>query len=228
MNPVLLLVRDNFEMNKRCIESIFAQDISVTLVVVDNSERDETVIWALDQKLAVYPFRPQIGVSRGWNFGLSGLFKDGWAHVLVPNSDTVIPPFFYRTLLECNVPFVSGVTFTDMDAVMQPQTPSLTDGPDFSAFLIRRECWEKVGSFDASMVHYCSDVDYDIRARKAGIVLHNSHVKFYHERSSTLRNASPEDRRAIQEQSNRDHQAFRAKYGCLPNELGSSFWGSHE
>jgi GT2 family glycosyltransferase len=87
------------------------------------------------------------------------------------NNDTEIPPWFYRELLACDVPFVTGVTSTNRVEVAMPPVRSLTDGPDFSAFLIRRSAWEAIGPFDESMVHYCSDVDYDIRARKLGITL---------------------------------------------------------
>ena len=63
------------------------------------------------------------------------------------------------------------------------------------------------------MVHYCSDLDYHIRAHRAGIRLLNSHVKFYHERSSTIRNANPFEREVIQRQADADRERFREKWG---------------
>ncbi len=219
MNPVLLLVRDNFEMNKRCIDSIFEQDVPTTLVIVDNSERDDTLKWALDQRIAIYPFRPQIGVSRGWNFGIGQLFKDGWDHVLVPNSDTIIPPWFYRELLSCDVPFVTGISVDSMDAIKEPiPKQRLVERPDFSAFLIRRDCWETVGPFNEQLVHYCGDMDYHIRAHRLGIPLMNAGVRFYHERSSTLKLATPEEHKAIQLQADKDRATFRSIYGFGAND----------
>ena len=64
------------------------------------------------------------------------------------------------------------------------------------------------------MVHYCSDLDYDIRAHRKGIPLLRANVPFYHERSSTLKNASPEDRRAIQLRADEDRRVFKEKWGC--------------
>ena len=102
--------------------------------------------------------------------------------------------------------------------MMKPSDVSLSDGPDFSAFLIRRDCWEKVGPFDERFVHYCNDMDYHIRAHRAGVTLLNSNIKFYHERSSTLKNADPEDRERISMQADRDRATFRSMYGCFPWE----------
>ena len=218
MNPVLLLVRDNFEMNKRAIDSIFAQDIPATLVIVDNSVRDDTFNWALEQKIAVYPFRPQLGVSKGWNFGLAALFKDGWEHVLVPNSDTILPPWFYRELLAREVDFVTGVSVESMEQIAHlPNEPqALVEAPDFSAFLIRREAWQKVGPFDERMKNYYSDNDWHIRAHRAGVPLWNAGLPFYHERSSTLKNAPPREKRDLDLQSVADSEVFYSIYGCYP------------
>jgi GT2 family glycosyltransferase len=203
-----------------------AQDVETYIHVIDNGSTDGTIEWMegeyiRGERLRHRPLGKNEGVSVGWNQALTYIFERNIAdHCLVLNNDTEIPPWFYRELLACDVPFVTGVTCVDRGQVMLPPVRSLTDGPDFSAFLIRRSAWETIGPFDESMVHYCSDVDYDIRARKLGLTLHNCHVKFYHERSSTLKLASPEDQRAIQEQSNRDHLAFKSKYGKFPNELG--------
>ena len=46
----------------------------------------------------------------------------------------------------------------------------------------------------------------------------NAGVNFYHERSSTIKKASPEDRRAIELQADRDRATFRAIYGFGAND----------
>lgn len=219
MTPVLILTHNCLELTKRCVESVRSQDVDTQIHVVDNGSMDDTPLFCFSQNdIHFSACGENKGVSYGWNRYIQYNFDKGFDHVLVINNDTELPSFFLRELLACNVPFVTGASSTDRDAVAQPPVRSLTDGPDFSAFLIRREAWEKVGPFDETMVHYCSDVDYDIRARAAGLTLHNCHVKFYHERSSTLRLSA--DRAAIEERSHLDHLAFKAKYGCFPNELG--------
>ena len=217
MNPVLLLTHNCLELTKKCVESVIAQDVETSIYTVDNGSTDGTESWFCATGILGRHYNYNVGVSRGWNEGLSELFFNS-DHVLVLNNDTIIPPWFYRTLLSCDLPFVTGVSFENMDEVMKPSDVSLSDGPDFSAFLIRRDCWEKVGPFDERFVHYCNDMDYHIRAHRAGVTLLNSNIKFYHERSSTLKNADPEDRERISMQADRDRATFREIYGVGAND----------
>ena len=102
-----------------------------------------------------------------------------------------------------------------MNDILAPEPPKeLAPCPDFSGFLIRRECWEKVGPFDESMKLYASDLDYHIRAHRAGIRLMNAGVNFYHERSSTLNSAPPKERRNIELQADADRERLTEKWGC--------------
>ena len=217
-NPCLILTRNNLELTKRCIESVQAQDVPTEIIILDNGSTDGTA------DMASISFPRNEGVSFGWNFALRRIFED-IDRCLVLNNDTVIPPFFYRELLSHEVPFVTGTATDQMEGLVMPERKSLTYGPDFSAFLIRRECWEEVGPFDEQMVLYCQDCDYDIRARRLGIPLWKSNVPFYHVNSQTLKRAAPADAAEIQAHANADREVFRQKYGCLPGtrEYGELF-----
>lgn len=217
MNPVLMLVRDNFEMTKRAIDSILAQDIPTSLVIVDNSKGDETLNWALENRIEVYPFRPQIGVSKGWNFGLSKLFDRGFEHVLVPNSDVVLKPWTYRKLIEYSLPFVTGVA-VDTYPSEEPEVDAsqLSAHPDFSLYCIRRDCWDSVGEFNESMFLYVQDCEYHVRAHRLGVPLWKANVAYYHVNSQTMKRALPEERAAIMAQADLDREVFKSIYGCLP------------
>lgn len=217
MNPVLILTRNCIELTKKCVESVRGQDVPVYVFAFDNGSTDGTLSWLRQDGVGTVAMKQNKGVSFGWNNALTDIFKCA-DHCLVLNNDTIIPPWFYRTLLSCDLPFVTGVSFEDMDEVMKQTEVSLSDGPDFSAFLIRRDCWEKVGPFDERFVHYCNDMDYHIRAHRAGVTLLNSNIKFYHERSSTLKNADPEDRERISMQADRDRATFREIYGVGAND----------
>lgn len=230
MNPVLILSHNCLELTKKCVESVRAQDIETSLLIFDNGSTDGTREWleTIDgsvvgntKNTAVWKESSNCGVSKGWNFGLNTIFK-WWInkdHVLVLNNDTILPPWFYRTLLSHEGPFITGVSVGSMDEIASPPPrKDLAPCPDFSAFLIRRECWEKVGLFDEQMKFYASDNDYHVRARRAGLPLMNAGVPFYHERSSTLKQSSPEERREIESQADADRQAFKALYGCMPWE----------
>ena len=157
-----------------------------------------------------------MGVSRGWNAGLDYCFLCGADHVLVIGNDTVLAPWTYSALLSADVPFVTGVDVGMNPLPEKPDVFPLSPHPDFSCFLIRRECWEKVGPFDERMKIYASDCDYHVRAHRLGVPLWKASVPYNHERSSTLNRATPEERAEINAQANMDRQVFFNTYGCLP------------
>jgi GT2 family glycosyltransferase len=225
VNPVLILTHNNLELTKRCVDSVRNQDIASVVYVVDNGSTDGTARWLKDDN-AVWSLHPMnMGVSFGWNDGLGRIFSTDqvytsyenltFHHCLVVGNDTVLAPWTYRELLSYDVPFVTGVAVDQMAQISEPPTtrPELTDNPDFSCFLIRRECWEKVGPFDEGMKHYSSDQDFHIRAHRLGIRLCKASVPYYHERSSTIRLASPEERLEIEAQANKDREYLRQKWG---------------
>jgi GT2 family glycosyltransferase len=219
VNPVLVLTRNNLALTKRCVQSVMEQNLWVTPCIIDNGSTDGTVAWAQEKHvlLATSPFNA--GVSVGWNHGLHFLFDKHLAsdHVLVIGNDVVLPRTFYRTLLSVEMPFVTGVAVDNMlQANQAPMVFPLEPRPDFSAFLVKKTAWERVGPFDESMKLYAQDCDWHIRAHRLGINLWKSATPFYHERSSTLRLASPEDRLAIETQANKDRAFLYQKWGCVP------------
>ncbi len=221
MNPIITLTKDNLELTKRMIESVRRQTVPTSVLVIDNDSRDGTTEWLSQQGISFFSFSPQIGVSAGWNRGLNLIFQRLSAtHCLVVNNDTVLPPWFHKELLSYDVPFVTGVAVDDMAMIEYPPTTRmpLTPNPDFSAFLIRRDCWDKVGPFDERMKLYASDCDFHVRAHRLGVPLYKACVPYYHERSSTLNNSRPGERDDIQRQANEDRAIFRKLYGCLPGE----------
>lgn len=222
MNPVLMLTRNNLELTKKAIESLCLQRLDrCYLYVFDNGSTDGT----LDFVSGTWPLFTaggiNAGVSHGWNVLLKQVFDEGFNHALVINNDVVLPEWFYGELLSYDVPFVTGVAVDNMEAIKKPaQRMPLTPNPDFSAFLIRREAWEKVGPFNERMVLYASDCDFHVRAHRLGIPLWKANCPYFHQRSSTLNNASPQERRVIQVQADADRATFKAMYGVIPGEPG--------
>jgi len=188
-------------------------------MAVDNDSDEHTAAWLPNACDHVLRYSPQIGVSAGWNRGLARLFGMGAKHVLVINNDVILPTTFYEKLLAYDFPFVTGVAVEDQfTAGLSVAWFEPVPHPDFSAYLIRRECWETVGRFDETMVHYASDCDLHVRAHRLGVPMMKVPVPFYHERSSTLRHSTPEERRRIELQAEADRQTFRNKYGCVPGD----------
>lgn len=219
MNPVLILTHNNLELTKRCVNSVLKQDIPTEVLIIDNGSKDGTRDWLMGHlRVGFCLLQSNEGVSVGWNVGISSLLE-AWDQVLVVGNDTWLPPTFYRELLSRNVPFVTGVAVDNMEQAMQkPDRGPLTDYPDFSAFCITRDCWQKIGPFDEKLKHYCGDCDMHLRAHRMGIRLCKSDQPFYHERSSTLRLASPEERAEIETQANKDRAMFKSIWNCLPGQ----------
>ena len=227
MHPVLLLTHNNLDLTKKCVESVRKQTVDTFVVVMDNGSTDGTLDWLqADGHVDDWDGADHnSGVSQGWNEGMRYIFEASVTadYALVINNDTILPQDFYSDLLCYNVPFVSGTETQDMKEVgplFRSDKKPLVIAPDFSAFLIRREAWEKVGPFDERMKFYASDNDWAVRAHRAGIPLYRANVPFYHERSSTLKRASPEERREIEKQADADREVFKSIYGCMPWEAG--------
>lgn len=222
MNAVLILTRNCLELTKRCVESVRNQDVPTYRLFVDNGSSDGTKEWIRQQTGdGVVDWSENRGVSRGWNEGISHLFRFLFDHkpvdhILVIGNDTVLAPWTYSALLSANVPFVTGVDVGMSPLPDKPDVFPLSPHPDFSCFLIRRECWEKVGPFDERMVNYVGDCDYHVRAHRLGIPLYKANIPYNHERSSTMKRASAEDRAEIEAQANADRKVFDDLYGCQP------------
>lgn len=225
MNPVLILTMNNLQLTQRCIDSIRAQDIPTRIIVIDNGSTDGTQEWLSGEKDILSCLkRVNEGVSKGWNEGLELLFYGSVRrlhfhltaevsdHCLVLNNDVVLPSWFYRKLLSCEGPFVTGVAIDTMP-LNEPVIGPLTPHPDFSAFMIRKECWDRVGAFDESMVLYSSDQDYHLRAHFAGVFLGKANVEYFHVNSQTLKRSDPATRAQIHARANADREVLKAKWG---------------
>lgn len=232
MNSVLVATHNCLKFTQSCIASVLKQDIPTTAFVIDNGSTDGTLEWLNEGHHGILwdAAKTNQGVSKAWNEGLSRLFG-GWVkekadHVLVLNNDVVIPPWFFSALLSNDSPFVTGVSVGTMKEIAEPpQCGELVESPDFSAFLIRKDAWETIGRFDEKMVNYCGDLDYHLRAHFKGIHLMNSGVPFFHDRSSTLRNAPPRERRLIELRADADRDEFQKKWGfkSLSNDYAAAF-----
>ena len=224
MNPVLILTRNNLELTKRCVESVRKQDVPTYILFIDNGSTDGTKEWIQAQTGdGCVDWSDNRGVSQGWNSGLSHLFaylfdNKPVEHVLCCGNDTVLAPWTYSALLSANVPFVTGVDVGMSPLPDKPDVFPLNPHPDFSCFLIRRECWEKVGPFDERMFGWANDCDYHVRAHRLGIPLWKANVPYNHERSSTMNRATPQERQFLNWQANQDRMVFKSIYGFIPGQ----------
>lgn len=220
-NYVLMLTLNSIALTREAGASVLAQDVPVKLLVCDDGSSDNTLPYlrSLHPQVEVNGYKHK-GVSALWNIGLKHLFGQGAEHVLVVNNDVKLRPDTYRRLRDDGGPFVTCVG-TSSGANWPGGEPSgeKRPHPDFSAFMIRRECWDKVGEFDETMRIYCSDGDLHLRMHKAGIEAYCIDLPFYHYASGTLKQADEEDRKRILERASADRQAFFDKWGF---DMGST------
>ena len=216
-NPVLILTHNNLDLTRRCVESVLAQDIETQIQILDNASTDGMDHWI--KPMGVLPViycKENLGVSKGWNDGLTDLFSEpSRDHVLVIGNDTVLPSWFYSTLLSYDLPFVSGVAVDNMEQIVSlPERTEPVPNPDFSAWLIKRSVWEKVGPFSDAMVSWASDCDFHVRAHRLGINLLKVNVPFYHVHSRTIELAPTREKRMLEMQADSDRMTFSEIWKC--------------
>jgi hypothetical protein len=135
----------------------------------------------------------------------------------VLNQDVVLPPFFYRELLAKEVPLVTGHPVTSLDAINTIEDWMVL-APCFSAFLIRRECWEKVGPFweqdedGNGLFSWCNDCDYHVRGHRLGVTMFKVGIPFYHVGSTVIASAPPREKRQLEMQADADRMTFADRW----------------
>jgi len=214
-NPALVLSHNCLELTKKCVDSLRKQDIPVSIFIADNGSKDETVSYSQEQGIPCLTLLTNTGFSYGINIGLKWVFElTGSDHCLIPNNDTILPSYAYRELLAYDKIFLSGRETNALSDLDLPfKQGELGGGPQFSMFLIRREALEKIGWLDESMTSWASDCDYHLRAHRLGVELTSAPIPYYHERSSTINNASPKEKRAMEMQADADRLRFFEKWG---------------
>jgi len=221
MNYILCPLRNGLHLTRKAITSFRAQDIATSILVIDNDSNDGTGQWLQTQNDLQISFqRPPLSVAESWNHGLQHVFLRN-SYCLVVNNDVELLPSTYSTLLQDGGGFVTAVGQNEPieDFNWTKDVFKSRPHPDFSCFLIRREVYHKVGPFDEKFRGaYCEDSDYHCRMHKLGIVAKCINLPFYHYASGTLKNASVEEVKRIQQQADKNRTYFKNKYGF---EVGS-------
>ena len=223
VNLIIVPVVVGRNMTKRCIKSLLAQDIGdVHVIVIDNgSEHCSAMLRAMQTlQMSIVTNVTRQGLNQVWNKMLGYAFdKQHLPHVLVVNNDTVLREDTYRMLRDDGGLFVTAVgqdgpvDQTDrmtLEELQQKRRPH----PDFSCFLIRRECWDRIGQFNPEINAYCGDADYHLRMHRAGVEASSLPIPFEHVASGTLKQASIPLRDQILKEADADRAIFRRLYGC--------------
>jgi hypothetical protein len=193
---IVVLNYNGGELIENCLKSLKQVSYSnLNILVVDNNSSDDSVAM-IEKKfstLKVIKNKENSGFAGGNNIGIEFALKNGADYVLLLNQDTEVEPDFLNKLIEegeketkigllsplifwkrtKQVWFSGGriswwnmKTFHEFDLVEGEsfETAFLTG----CSLLIKRAVLEKIGLLDDKFFLYWEDVDYSVRAKKAG------------------------------------------------------------
>jgi len=185
---IIILHFGNPKNTEECLKSL------------ENLEYDNFDVMAIDNT------KDNRGFAGGNNAGIKQALEKGADYILLLNNDTVIEPGFLKTLIEAGegdkkVGILGPVIYeykTDKihfngGKVNWLYTESrhiagVTDYITGACMLVKREVIEKIGLMDEDYFLYCEDVDWCLKARRAGykcIVV--PEAKIWHKVSSSAK-----------------------------------------
>jgi glycosyltransferase involved in cell wall biosynthesis len=157
------------------LRSVFAQDVQAhEVIVVDDGSTDSTVNVASEFVAATVLEGPHQGVSSARNRGVGYAIGDLIA--FLDADDTWAPSKLRKQLELLNSERLAGIAISRQAYLFEGPIPTWFRGPTDggsevgtqpSNWLIRRECWERVGPFRTDLTH-SEDTDWWARAADLG------------------------------------------------------------
>jgi len=190
-----------------CLKSLFQVDYpNFEIVVVDNNSDDGSLELARQSfsRATFIKNEQNLGFSAGNNVGIKYSLEKMADFVFLLNNDTEVEKDFLKQLVQVakindagilgalifsgnnkDIWFSGGkIDWLRMKALNeQVLIKNNNNSPDFvsgCAMLVRAEVFAKIGLFDEDFFLYWEDVDFSVRAKKAGFALSvvaNSHVR---------------------------------------------------
>lgn len=232
---IVILAHNNLKLTKSAITSALLQEYdgptypgdkshsSTGLIVIDNASTDSTPQWLATMRgFSTVMFNERRSVAACWNYILEWAFApvnpNKYEGVLILNNDTEVRSDCVQWLMADPAPFVTCVSVRSESELNFPNPPTTRrPHPDFSCFMIKPECWKKVGRFDEGFeVAFCEDNDMHIRIHLAGLEAVCLDLPFVHHGSQTVKQAGKAEQRLIQRAADRNRARFEDMYGCLP------------
>ncbi len=189
------------------------------------------------------------GFQKSVNFGVNDAWERGFDYVLVCNNDILLHPeaiwrlverfenpFFLRTTDDKGEPVpmvdvpLAMVTCMDMRGEIEPGALSQYNAkdkeacadsphPNFSAFMLSRECWDTVGEMDEAFAPaYFEDNDYHYRIQLSGMeAITHAPALFFHFASGTQREANGDGSSLVSHGMFENNKAtYVRKWGGMP------------
>lgn len=222
MNAVVMPIYCCRTLATKAIPTIMEQDVPITLLVINNGSQDGSLqaVEALRSKyrnIFIKTFVSPVPLSRTWNCGIDWAFENGAREVLVLNDDVELRADFYRVLRSDPHGLVTGVGVDSRSwqtARTAPLNLTFNTHPTFSAYMLKKWAWEKVGRFDENyLMGYCEDGDWHLRAHRAGVKCICLNIPFLHHGSASGNSMSEDERKVLMEQADRNRDYFEQKWG---------------
>jgi len=228
---------DCWELTQRAAEDVLAQNTDVKLLLIDNGSTAETLERARnfqrrDRRVYFWRHAPQLpSLSATWNHALDFVWAVGGGQVVgdelawVVNNDVRL---HRENLLHLSMAFSENPEALFVSAVGVDEetwkSRSGVDllqrgGPDFSCFLISRECHERYRFDEGFTPAYFEDNDYHRRMQLAGAgdKIYSVNVPYLHYGSATI-NRSEKAREGWNAQFEQSRSYYVRKWGGLPGE----------
>lgn len=187
---------------ERCLHCLESSILHTEIVVVDNGSIDETLSFIKKNYPIVHIIKNEKnrGFGQANNQGIEYAYKEGATHFFLCNQDLYVKPdtfeklvkiqnryglyvvsplqmngnfelldrSFFRLFAKDNIKFVSDLTNSNMSDFYEAKfVPA-------AAWMISRECIEKIGGFDPLFFHYSEDANFmkrlEYHKKKVGVV----------------------------------------------------------
>ncbi len=153
---IIVLHYKNWEDTNKCLASLKKIDYDdFETIVIDNDKKN-------------------LGFAGGNNIGIKQALKNGADYVLLLNNDTVVEPNFLKKLVEVGErdekagilgPIGGKINWFYTKGIHVTKNNDYISGV---CMLVKREVIEKIGLMPKNYFLYFEDVDWCLRARKAG------------------------------------------------------------